>query len=679
MMSTPGARSLLALLAALAILAGCADLQPPGGPEAPGPSPSEPQAPASEGPVSQGSDPAPAEPGIDDFEVRSLDGSGNNPDDPDLGRAGGNYRRVAPASYGEGGVPVELPADPRYISNRVYNDTHQNLFSARGVTQWTWLWGQFIDHTIGLRDGEGEDTNLAFDGADPLEEFTTESGEMPFRRSALVAGDEGAFDQANLVSSYIDGFSVYGGSEERLEWLRDGPVDGDLSNNAATMLVTDEGYLPTAAARSDVEAPSMELSGRLANSPPDAVIAGDRRANENIALTATQTLFVREHNRIVAALPDDLGEQRKFDIARRVVGAEIQYITYNEFLPAIGVELPAYRGYDPDVDPSLSNEFATVGYRAHSMIHGEIEMEVAPDRYSAEQLAAFADLGIEVAEEEDATEVAIPLHAGFVAPGLVPAIGLGPLLDAMGGEPQYRNDEQFDNQLRSVLFLDPDTGIEDWEACVDGPTMADCFNEDVVDLAAIDMMRALDHGIPAYNDLREAYGLARQTSFTDVTGEDTDEFPDDPEIDAEDPIDDPDILDFVELRDADGEIIPIDEAETLAEEGVLAVEGTRRASLAARLRAIYGDVDALDPFTGMVSEAHVPGTEFGELQLAIWTEEFTSLRDGDRFFYAGDPVLDEIEAQYGIGFERTLAQVILDNTDLTPDQVQDNVFFSVEE
>ena len=45
--------------------------------------------------------------------------------------------------------------------------------------------------------------------------------------------------------SYIDGSSVYGGTNARLEWLREGPVDGNLANNGATLLLPD-GYLPRA-------------------------------------------------------------------------------------------------------------------------------------------------------------------------------------------------------------------------------------------------------------------------------------------------------------------------------------------------------------------------------------------------------------------------------------------------
>ena len=63
----------------------------------------------------------------------------------------------------------------------------------------------------------------------------------------------------------------------------------------------------------------------------------------------------------------------------------------------------------------------------------------------------------------------------------------------------------------------------------------------------------------------------------------------------------------------------------------------RRTTLAARLQRVYGNVDKVDAFTGMLAEPHVLGTEFGELQLAIWKRQFQALRDGDRFFYLNDP------------------------------------------
>jgi hypothetical protein len=134
-------------------------------------------------------------------------------------------------------------------------------------------------------------------------------------------------------------------------------------------------------------------------------------------------------------------------------------------------------------------------------------------------------------------------------------------------------------------------------------------------------------------------------------------------------IDDPRILDFVELRDADGNVIPLDADE--AEEG--AISGTRRSTTAARLQALYGDVNKLDSFVGMSAERHVAGAEFGELQVAIWKKQFEALRDGDRFFYANDPVLTQIDRQYGISYRKTLAQVIEENTNA---EVAANVFLA---
>jgi hypothetical protein len=76
----------------------------------------------------------------------------------------------------------------------------------------------------------------------------------------------------------------------------------------------------------------------------------------------------------------------------------------------------------------------------------------------------------------------------------------------------------------------------------------------------------------------------------------------------------------------------------------------------------------------MVSEPHVPGAEFGELQLAMWTRQFEALRDGDRFFYGNDPALDAIAEVYGIDFRRSLSEVIAANTDADPDELPANVF-----
>ena len=101
------------------------------------------------------------------------------------------------------------------------------------------------------------------------------------------------------------------------------------------------------------------------------------------------------------------------------------------------------------------------------------------------------------------------------------------------------------------------------------------------------------------------------------------------------------------------------------------VTGVRRTTVAARLKAVYGTVDKLDAFVGMVSEPHVNGTVFGELQLAIWKKQFEAVRDGDRFFHLNDPALRLIDATFGIDYRLTLAEIVKLNTGVT---LQPNVF-----
>jgi len=598
------------------------------------------------------------------WEVQSLNGQNNNPFAPRVGSVGTNYLRVGPARYADGRSQMVAGPNARAVSNRIFNDINVNVFSERGVTQWGTAWGQFLDHTFGLRQEVGTTANIPFSRTDPLESFRNDLGVVPFVRSAAApgTGTTNARQHVNTVSSFIDAWAVYGGTDTRLDWLREGSQDGNPDNNGARLFLPSN-YLPRRDARGNAAtAPAMAVDGRLLASPNAAVVAGDVRANENIALTAVHTLFAREHNRIVAQLPTWLSQYDRFQLARAVVIAEQQYITYTQFLPAMGVSLPSYQGYNPNVNPSLSHEFATVGYRAHSQLHGEIETETDLDRYSSATLAALEAQGVELAIDGEDIELAIPLNVAFFNPELVRQVQLGPLLTGLGGEPQYKNDELIDNQLRSVLFQVPVSGNPE---CLDGPTLPECFRG-VVDLGAIDVQRGRDHGMPSYNQTRNAYGLPSKTSFTSITGESTDSFPADPLLNPGNEINDPNSLDIIALFDINGNPTTV-EADN-------ATRIVRRTTLAARLRAVYGSVSNLDAFTGMVAERHVSGSELGELQLAIWRDQFRRLRDADRFFYLNDPLQSFIRQNFGIDHRRTLAQIIAANTDIPLSDMQANVF-----
>ena len=66
--------------------------------------------------------------------------------------------------------------------------------------------------------------------------------------------------------------------------------------------------------------------------------SGDERVNHNAGLASLHTVLVREHNRLASLLETvnpHWDEETLYQEARKMVGAEIQHITYNEFLPAI--------------------------------------------------------------------------------------------------------------------------------------------------------------------------------------------------------------------------------------------------------------------------------------------------------------------------------------------------------
>lgn len=563
---------------------------------------------------------------------RTIDGSGNNLTHPSWAQADTAYSRVAPANYANGTSQMQEGPNAREVSDAVFNDLGQNLFSENNLSQFVWAWGQFIDHDLDLRDeSPGAAANIPFLGG-PLERFKNEVGNIAFNRTPAAPNTGGKTPRQQLtqITGFLDASQVYGSDQARDSWLR-GPN--------GTMIMKGN-YLPKVTARGDAStAPAMDLMGRLGGDPTDAVVTGDKRGNENIALTAFQTLFVREHNRIAAKLSGLNDSDLIFDITRRIVGAEIEYITYNEFLPTLKINLPAYTGYKPDVNPSVSNEFATVGFRAHSMVHGDFDIEAAKGTYSAQTLDSLSKQGVSVAPQADGTvDLSISLDLAFGNPDLLTQLGEKNVLNSLLG-PQYRNDEQIDESMRSTLFEIPGPGAT--SGCVTPTLDPNCF-ADVTDLGAIDVERGRDHGMPSYNQMRVAYGLHPVQTFEQITGEA-------PQPGAD--LTNSGILDFTHVFDGKGkEVEKFDPEDT--------VTGIRATSLASRLKSLYGDPSKLDAFVGMVSEQHIKGTDFGPLQTAIWKKQFTATRDGDRFFYLNDPELAKISQVYGVSYKHTLGQII---------------------
>jgi hypothetical protein len=402
--------------------------------------------------------------------IRTIDGSNNNIYYPDLGAAGSLLVRQIPSAY-EDGTDAPSGSDrpnPRAISNAVVDQEGKNIPNQKGTSDFIWQWGQFLDHDIDLTEGAEPTEPMPIDvpsGDQYFDPADTGTVQMPLSRSVYKTHN-GVREQVNDITAFVDASNVYGSDEDRAKELRTMDGTGQLK-------VSTGNFLPFNV-------------NNFSNAPSDSetfFLAGDIRANEQLGLTAMHTLFVREHNRLALLIkkknPGYSGKQI-YHLARALVGAEMQVITYNEFLPALLGDgyLRPYKGYKKNVDPSIANVFSTAAYRfGHSTLSPVIRrLDANGDSIAAGDLA---------------------LKDAFFDPSKLADGGLAPIMRGLAAQVHQKVDVHVVDGLRNFLF---------------GPPGAGGF-----DLASLNIQRGRDHGLPSYNEARIAYGLAPAVDFHDVT------------------------------------------------------------------------------------------------------------------------------------------------------------------
>ncbi len=153
--------------------------------------------------------------------------------------------------------------------------------------------------------------------------------------------------------------------------------------------------------------------------------------------------------------------------------------------------------------------------------------------------------------------------------------------------------------------------VDDLRNFLFGPPAANML----LDLVTLNLQRARDHGIPDYNAVRSAYGLSTVSTYAEVTSD---------------------------------------------------------TALQTALSGLYDAPGNLDPWVGCLAEDHVSGAGVGALVKAILVDQFTRLRDGDRFWYEANVVLSEEERD--TIRNTTLADIIRRNTGLGTTDIAVDVF-----
>ncbi|EFN77155.1 uncharacterized protein LOC105189890 isoform X2 [Harpegnathos saltator] len=531
---------------------------------------------------------------------RTLSGHCNNLRNPTLAKSLTSFARLLPPAYEDGvskpratsvsGAP--LP-NPRVVSTVIHPDI-SNLHNR--YTLMVMQFAQFLDHDLTMtpiHKGFQESIPSCRSCDSPrtvhpeCNPFPVPPGDhyyptvnvssgarmcFPSMRSLPGQQHLGPREQVNQNTGFLDASVVYGENSCICNILRG--FNGRMNITSHPRRGKD--LLPQSPTHPECKAHSGYC-----------FIGGDGRASEQPALAVMHTLWIREHNRVMEGLRQvnlHWDGEKLFQQTRRIISAMLQHITYNEFLPRIlgwnavslyGLKLLPqgyYKEYSPTCNPSVLNEFATAAFRiGHSLLRPHLPR---------------------MDHNYQNIDPPILLRDGFFNPDML-----------------YQ-ENMIDEMIRGLVA----TPMETLDQFITGEVTNHLFEQhgiphSGVDLIALNIHRARDHGLPSYNHYRALCNLKRATTFEDLS------------------------------REMAPEVI-------------------------ARMKRIYASVDDIDLFPGGMSERPLQGGLVGPTFACIIAIQFRQSRKCDRFWYeTDDPNIRFTEHQLAEIRKTTLAKVMCENMD----------------
>ncbi|GJE19576.1 peroxidase family protein [Methylobacterium marchantiae] len=487
-------------------------------------------------------------------------------------------------------------------------DQNQTYGSEPGMT---WLLRETARDADGnvVRDASGYlvKTQHLLDGVSEIGPDGVSRGALATYKDVLLNNGVSEADMAHALNLA----STAGGDFTAWNYLKASTnfVDfADIGDGKHTILIGDKNDFDTSPLdRSGNPDPNFSLEKLLSY-----YIAGDHRANENVALTSVHTVFHREHNYQadqISALHPEWSAEQVFQAAKIITSAEYQRIVFDEFATAMSGEIPGngdhgFSGYRANVNAAISEEFAGAMYRVgHSMINETIPY-VDADGVLKEVPLIQAFLNPAMFAGQD------PAHPGVTG-------GTAAFLAGTMQVAHDQIDEKLVEAVRSQLLGLP------------------------LDLGAANIMRGRELGLSSLNEFR-AEVSATGTSL-DSLGQASDY--------------------------AGGQGVPSLTAYRNWEDFGAHLRGNaaQRAEILALFKAVYGE-DVIDPATGKINgtgishvndvdlwigglaEAPSGGSQMGSTFTWIFQEQLDRLQEGDRFYYLeqldGTMLVNDINAQH---------------------------------